>query len=329
MILIESITLWLIGLSITFLLIVYLLLMVLQYTRRKYIIDITTNQPLKNYIPMLKCFKDRVMNKKHVFQLNYEIAKKFNFENVQMFVAHYPTLLISNAEDAKKVLLNWKEFPKNTMLMKDQKSFYGRFLGENIVFVNHEQWRTQRSIMNPAFYTIERFGTLFTKEVFKCLDQMKKGYSGDNGILTVPIAKFTTALALDVLGLAAFKFQFNMLASLTSDNDHSVESSKEYVEAYHYIMGNIMDVRYVLGNWYAQLPLEKNRNLDKALTKMDELIFSLIKDAKERKLSGLDKDQSLLDMMMDSTDEESGKHMTDRELRDNIMVFFLAGHDTT
>jgi cytochrome P450 len=265
------------------------------------------------------------MSGKHLFQMNYQIAKEFNFENVQIFLLYFPMLVISNVEDAKKVLLNWKEFPKaaNT----NPSSFFQRFLGENLVFVNHEQWRTQRSIMNPAFYTIDRFGPLFTKEVFKCLKAIQiHCHKSNQNELIVPIAKFTTALALDVLGLAAFNFKFNMLSSFIHKDTNS---SKEYVDAYHYIMSNITDIRYMFGNIYSSLPLEKNKKIDQSITKMDELVFSLIEKAKQDISNKEHHEQSLLDMMIESTDEQSGKHMTDKELRDNIMVFFLAGHDTT
>ena len=37
----------------------------------------------------------------------------------------------------------------------------------------------------------------------------------------------------------------------------------------------------------------------------------------------------LLQMMLEARDEESGKGLSDREIRDNLITFFLAGHETT
>jgi cytochrome P450 len=47
--------------------------------------------------------------------------------------------------------------------------------------------------------------------------------------------------------------------------------------------------------------------------------------AERRKRPGDD----LLSMLMEATDESTGEKMDDRQLRDEAMTIFLAGHETT
>jgi cytochrome P450 len=62
-----------------------------------------------------------------------------------------------------------------------------------------------------------------------------------------------------------------------------------------------------------------------ALARLNETIYRLIRDRRE---SGIDKGD-LLSMLLLSKDEETGKHLTDQQVRDEAMTLFVAGHETT
>ena len=62
-----------------------------------------------------------------------------------------------------------------------------------------------------------------------------------------------------------------------------------------------------------------------ALARLNETIYRLIHD---RRASGLDKGD-LLSMLLLSQDEETGRHLTDEQVRDEAMTLFVAGHETT
>jgi cytochrome P450 len=72
------------------------------------------------------------------------------------------------------------------------------------------------------------------------------------------------------------------------------------------------------------LPTEINRRYANSKKLIDEAVFSIIN---ERRKSGKD-EGDLLSMLLQARDEETGKGMTDRELRDQITTLLLAGHDT-
>jgi cytochrome P450 len=62
-----------------------------------------------------------------------------------------------------------------------------------------------------------------------------------------------------------------------------------------------------------------------ALARLNSFIYGLIA---ERRASGVDKGD-LLSMLLLSTDEETGQHLSDQEIRDEAITLFLAGHETT
>lgn len=70
------------------------------------------------------------------------------------------------------------------------------------------------------------------------------------------------------------------------------------------------------------VPTQDNRKLKQVLTKFDEYVFGLIK---HRRVSEPKND--LLQLLIDA--QEEGTHpMTDLEIRDEIMTFMMAGHET-
>src|SRR5262249_46474082 len=73
------------------------------------------------------------------------------------------------------------------------------------------------------------------------------------------------------------------------------------------------------------LPTPRNRRFQRELRTLDSMIFQLIAD---RRCSG-DPGRDLLAMLLTARDEETGEQFTDRELRDQVLTFIAAGHETT
>jgi cytochrome P450 len=75
---------------------------------------------------------------------------------------------------------------------------------------------------------------------------------------------------------------------------------------------------------FRHLPLPALIKVKRAVRELDEIVNRIIH---ERRASGQDTGD-LLSMLMAARDED-GSTMTDRQLRDEIMTFLLAGHETT
>ena len=73
------------------------------------------------------------------------------------------------------------------------------------------------------------------------------------------------------------------------------------------------------------IPAPRNLRFLKARRQLDRVVLGII----ESRRRGGDAADDLLSMMMEARDPESGEGMSDRQLRDEVMTFILAGHETT
>ena len=73
------------------------------------------------------------------------------------------------------------------------------------------------------------------------------------------------------------------------------------------------------------LPLPRHRRFLSARHVLDSIVYRIIQ---QRRNSGADTGD-LLSMLLHLQDEETGERMSDRQLRDEIITIFLAGHETT
>ena len=73
------------------------------------------------------------------------------------------------------------------------------------------------------------------------------------------------------------------------------------------------------------LPTRKNREFQSAMQSIDQLVYGLIR---ERRDAAIPKDD-LLDRLIRATDDETGLPMDDRQIRDEVLTIFTAGHETT
>src|SRR2546427_10398745 len=80
-------------------------------------------------------------------------------------------------------------------------------------------------------------------------------------------------------------------------------------------------LKWILDN---RLPTKTHRRFNESAKEIDEIVYRIIS---ERRASGPDRGD-LLSMLLAAHDED-GSQMTNRQLRDEVMTLFLAGHETT
>jgi cytochrome P450 len=72
------------------------------------------------------------------------------------------------------------------------------------------------------------------------------------------------------------------------------------------------------------VPSPSNRRLKKALNILDEYIYGLVAERRQQP-----SDHDLLSTLMHARDEDTGEVMDDKQLRDEVLITFFAGHETT
>ncbi|OZJ05607.1 hypothetical protein BZG36_01487 [Bifiguratus adelaidae] len=248
---------------------------------------------------------------------------------VRMKLVGQDMVHFATPEYAKKMLTSSDVFLKESPEDQGKYTLSAKFLGGvNLVFSNGGTWRRHRKIANPAFH--RNWDTDVFGHCVRKMSNVIDASMAKEG--KVDLGDVFTRMTLDALGLAGFGFDFKSLEN----------PDGEYVKTYNTLMNASLNPLYFLFPILDRFPLGARRKLHtEAVIKYDNLLFDIIKakqadvEAKRAANGGTDmhdKDD-LLTMMIkacyDDENKEGGKGLNLKELRDNVAIFFLAGHDTT
>ncbi|GIV33544.1 MAG: cytochrome P450 [Chitinophagales bacterium] len=183
-------------------------------------------------------------------------------------------------------------------------------LGEGLLTSEGEFWRRQRRLIQPAF-SRERLYSVFsimTDCVREWMDELeKKRHQGP-----VNMQKEMMALALHVVARALFSSDVKDLVAAVGENmDIANESA----------IDRIRDP-FRPPPWF---PSPMNIRERRAIKALNHIIMRIIHQRRRTTTERLD----LMGMLMATADEETGERMSDRQLRDEAITIFLAGHETT
>ena len=177
---------------------------------------------------------------------------------------------------------------------------------------DHNSWMRNRRMMQPV-YTKQSIATMFDTMV-TCTEEMLTQLaaaqrSGD----AIDLHKQMMRVTLDIVS----RCMFGTSAADTIDaiGPHAVDI------AINYAFQRLQNPFSPPPRW----PTPGNRRFQQVMAGLDEMIYRLIR---ERRRSGPGR-QDLLDMLLEMSDSDTGEKMTDRELRDEIITTFAAGHETT
>ncbi|CAG8664746.1 1706_t:CDS:10, partial [Racocetra persica] len=217
--------------------------------------------------------------------------------------------MITDPVVAKDLCLRTDAYPK---LMFDEvlpNSAAERYFGVNVVHSNGDVWKRHRRVCNPAFKTLPMH--LFVEMGLKLMDILEKV---DNKPIetTTLMQRFT----LDVLGKVAFDFDFNNLE----------DPKNVYVTTYNAVQDmfkssffSIFQIDSIPG--LRQLAFKK-------IDRLNNLFEEIIKE-KRKSIAAGRSNGDLLELMLNACEDPDNQMLSDAELRHNLAIFMLAGHDTT
>jgi cytochrome P450 len=212
--------------------------------------------------------------------------------------------LVNSPDLIRDVLVN---HPKNFIKSRGLQ-MAKRFLGEGLLTSEGEFHRRQRRLAQPAFHRqrIANYADVMVQYSARLRDGWHDGE-------TLDMSQQMMRLTLSIVGKTLF--------------DAEVESeASEIGDALTAIMKMFERITNPFASLIARLPLPSNARMDKARQRLDETIYRIIN---ERRQSHLDRGD-LLSMLLLAQDEEGdGSGMTDKQVRDEALTLFLAGHETT
>lgn len=218
---------------------------------------------------------------------------------------HIPIYIFNNPEHIEDVLVtNNRSFIKPVDF---RFPFFRAIFGKGLLTSEGDFWLRQRRLAQPAFHRnrIAEYGQCMVAYTEQMLAAWKESETRD-------IHREMMILTLRI----AIKALFN------------VDTKREAV-----IMYNLSDELIKMfelqerSTWLAHnfLPTPDNRRFHRLVKNLDEYIYGIIR---KRRQSGEDRGD-LLSMLLQAQDEDDGSRMTDKQLRDEVMTLFMAGHETT
>ena len=180
------------------------------------------------------------------------------------------------------------------------------FLGQGLLTSEGGEWLRQRRLSQPAFHR-ERLA-LYARIINGCAEEMLDSWKdGENRDVHQEMMQLTLRVVAKVLFSVDVK-----------------QESGEVAAALNLLMKHSSGARMLLPPWVRYLPLPFLIRVRRAVRQLDDVVYRIIR---ERRRSEND-NGDLLSMLMSARDED-GSRMTDRQLRDEVMTFLLAGHETT
>ena len=198
---------------------------------------------------------------------------------------------------------NAKNFIKSRSL---RTPFFRRLVGNGLLTSEGEEWKRQRRLAQPAFHRqrINAYGDVMVDYTERLIRGWKSNEVRD-------IHRDMMRLTLEVV----VKTLFN--AEVSGEADKVERALSELVKPF----ASQATLKWILDN---RLPTATHRRFNAAAREIDDIVYRIIA---ERRSSGSD-EGDLLSMLLAAHDED-GSQMTDRQLRDEVMTLFLAGHETT
>jgi cytochrome P450 len=217
-------------------------------------------------------------------------------------------LLVHEPAAIRRVLLdNAGNYQKDAI----QRRVLSAGLGDGLLSAEGEQWRTQRRTVAPVF--ARKTIMDFAPAMMAAADALTERWRGEDGS-TVDAAAEMSRVTLEVLERTIFS------DGLGRDK----EEFRGAMATYFNTIGRI-DPLDILG-LPPSVPRLSHWRVRSTLRFFETAIDEII--AMRRRRSG-EKANDILTLLLGALDPETGRQMSEAEVRSNILTFISAGHETT
>lgn len=223
--------------------------------------------------------------------------------------AHITSYLVSHPDGVQRVLHDHhRNYTRSGSFIWDKVSIA---LGDSLLTSDGDDWRPRRRLMQPVFHHrhVTGFGALITKETLAMLEPWQPlAAQGRAFDLAAEMINLTLHILLTCLFSAYEEKRLNAIVEATTiqNQDMMLRTSVPFYPP-------------------PFVPTRHNWRLRWAMHTLDQIMFDLIDHHRRNPAESGD----LLSLLIESHDEETGRGMTDQQLRDELLSLFFAGHETT
>lgn len=194
-----------------------------------------------------------------------------------------------------------------TKFRKDDfiRNAFEPFIGEGLTIAEGDHWKRQRKLIAPAFHTqrIQHYADVMINHTHKLIEDWQRNLQRD-------IQSDMVQLNSGIIGETLFGEDVSEQAA--SLREHLQEMNRLFIQRAQQIN---------VPRW---VPTKHNRDLDRIVAKLDAIVVPMID---KRRASGEDTGDLLSMLLLSET--EYGERMSDKHVRDEAVMLFLAGNDTS
>jgi cytochrome P450 len=218
-------------------------------------------------------------------------------------------LVVSDPAGIKRILLdNVANYPKTALDVRILSTAFG----DGLLTSDGDKWRVHRRVMSPSFdyRSIAHYAPFITGAAATRLESWDAKVENAE----IDIAREMVTLTLEVISRTMFSADSD---ALQSQLDQTIRAG---IAELSFGPQHVMPL---LGPFLMKRKLARMRaNFDAVDSVMQGLIHG-----REKSTDAAPRD--LLDRLIAATDSETGLRMTDEEVRDEVIIIFLAGHETS
>ncbi|CAG8550977.1 12707_t:CDS:2 [Gigaspora margarita] len=179
-----------------------------------------------------------------------------------------------------------------------------------------KRWERQRKIATPAFNRALR-----PEMVGECTNEF---INLVNKWIDTPIDVFSLMqrITIQILGKLAFAYDMKALDNL--------DEQPYFLKIYTKIIRHVTNTPFVVFPFLSSLPLKRNIEVKSLIKEFDNFLFEMIEQRRFQMSKSKNENENidLLAGVLEAANQEEYNH-TIKELRDDIVVYFAAGHDTS
>ncbi len=253
---------------------------------------------------------------------------------IQFF--QFPAVVLFGPDLIHEALVEKSKYMFKSMALKVM--FYP-MAGKGLFTSDGDQWKRQRKLMAPLFQpaAIRSYADTMNEIITRCLDTWQDGEIIDAGRemtrITMGVAAKTLFDANTLDESEDISDAIHAMFNYITDQTGSISVVVRAVLAANLLAKTNLSPRVAKARDYVvealhepvPLPTPERLRLFRGLRLLNERIQSI---TDERRRTGVQRDD-LLSRLLAARDEDDGSFMTDRQVRDEAMTLFVAGHETT
>ena len=231
-----------------------------------------------------------------------------NYGDVVALKGLVPSYLFNHPDAVEQILVSEHASFRKSEFVKIIRPL----LGNGLLLSEGDFWKQQRHLIQPAFHRkrIATYARTMVDYCEKMLDSWQFGQVRD-------IHQEMMSLTLAIVAKTFF--------------GSDLESDIETIERAVTLMLHQSDRRSqnaLLFYLPDAVPTPDNLRLRRAIKRLDEMVYRLVNERRRVEKTTGESSDDLLSMLL-NMQAEDGSRMSDRQVRDEVNTFLLAGHETT